>query len=233
LSYPAAVSTIAAILFDLDGTLVDNEGSTDDAIALVLSRHGVKGALPPTETRGRTWGDIVSALRSRHTFDVDAATLERELVEAWGAAMSSMLPTPGAPDAVRAAAAHFPVAVVSSSPRALVERLLEHIGVRAVITAIVGAGEAAKPKPDAACFQLGASRLGVDGAACLVFEDSSAGLLAARAAGMASVVVLCRCAEVARCQEMATARCADLASLPAGFWRALREDGSAALAALR
>lgn len=226
------VSTIAAILFDLDGTLIDSEGRTDAAIALVLSRHHVDGALPPAETRGRTWDAIVGALRTRYRIDVDAATLEGELMQAWGAFASGMLPIPGAPAGVRAAAALFPVAVVSSSPRVVVEELLEHMGVRAAVSVVVGAGETPRPKPDPACFHLAAARLGVDSGACLVFEDSSAGLLAAQAAGMPSVVVECRCAELLRCRVLATSRCTDFRALPEGFWRALRDDGSAALAAL-
>jgi beta-phosphoglucomutase-like phosphatase (HAD superfamily) len=52
---------VQAVLFDLDGTLVDSETHTDTAIRRVAQRHGVAGfALPPAETRGRTWTYIAS-----------------------------------------------------------------------------------------------------------------------------------------------------------------------------
>ena len=50
---------VEGLLFDLDGTLVDTETHTDEAIDVVMARHGITGfALPPAETRGRTWAHV-------------------------------------------------------------------------------------------------------------------------------------------------------------------------------
>ncbi len=226
-----------AVLFDMDGTLVDSEGQTDAAVAAVMARFGHAGAsLPPSQTRGRTWGDIARALRARYgALDVDDDALGGALVDAWSADVDGMAPIPGAADAVRAAAAVAPVAVVSSSPRALVERLLDKLGVRDAVSVVVGAEDVAHPKPAPDCFRAGLDRLaraaasagaGSEGdalsaGACVVFEDSSAGLEAARAAGMRTRLVLHRCAEPDVCLGLADDAFAHYAALPAGFWREL------------
>lgn len=214
-----------AVLFDMDGTLVDSEGQTDDAIAAVMERHGHSGAaLPPDQTRGRTWGDIVRALHARHApLDVDDDTLERELVDAWGATVDGMTPLPGAVDCVRLTSSLVRTAVVSSSPRALIERILGKLDLAAVVDAVVGAEDVAHPKPAPDCFLEAATRLQVEPRACVVVEDSRAGLMAARAAGMAPFLVLHCCAEPELCRPLADLAFRDFASLPMGFWRGLAE----------
>lgn len=230
----AAIRPIRAILFDLDGTLVDSEGQTDAAIASVIANvvgradlpEGPKLPLPPHETRGRTWTDIVKALQARFPslLLLDSAAVERDLVTSWAADVDGMVPIAGARDAVKNAAAAFPraVAVVSSSPRAMIERLLLHIGVVDHIELVVGAEDIAEPKPAPACFLLAAKRLGVDPANTLVFEDSTAGLRAANAAGASSVAVLAKCAEREQCIALATTHIEDYRSLAPDYWAGLR-----------
>ncbi len=55
---------VRAVLFDLDGTLVDSETHTDEAISAVVARYGIAGfALPHSETRGRTWAHVADVIR--------------------------------------------------------------------------------------------------------------------------------------------------------------------------
>ena len=211
---------IRAVLFDMDGTLVDSEGQTDAAIAVVMARHGVAGAsLPPNETRGRTWTDVVRALAARYP---TPKTLERELVDEWARHIDAVTAIPGAADAVRAAAAVTGnVAVVSSSPRPLVERVLANLGVRDAVRVVVGAEDVAHPKPAPDCFLAAARALDVAPAACLVIEDARAGLTAAKAAGMQTRVVLHACAEPELCRALADDAFVDYAALPPTYWRDL------------
>lgn len=216
---------ILAILFDLDGTLVDSEGQTDLAISSVMETHGVPGAhLPPYQTRGRSWLDISQALLSRHSLPVAPLELAAELTRAWSATIEGIEPIPGAQRAVAEAASLFRLGVVSSSPHALIDRLLERLGVAEQVSpqARVGADDVVSPKPNPEGFLLAARRLGAAPAECVVFEDSRAGLEAARAAGMASVLVSHRCAEPDSCQSLARLVIPHYRELGLEFWERLR-----------
>ncbi len=213
---------VRALLFDLDGTLVDTETHTDRSIEAVAARHGVPGfALPLTETRGRTWAHVAEAMRARAPLAVPAELLVAELLTHWNAATADVTPIPGAPDAMRAAAAaKLKLAVVSSSPRAVIERLVGTLGVAEIVDrqSCVGGDEVERGKPDPEGFLAAARKLGVAPAEALVFEDSRAGLLAARAAGMRSMFVTCCAGDIAENAALATATCRDYRSLPPKFW---------------
>ncbi len=226
-----------ALLFDLDGTLVDSERQTDEAIASVMRRRttgaDIDVALPPHETRGRTWEDIASvlALRLRETpsAHVDAKVLAKELAGEWANAIDAMAPIEGAVEAAFVASRLFDVAVVSSSPRDLIDRVLLRLGIDACVRARVGAEDVRHPKPNPECFVLAASRLDVPASACIVFEDSRAGLEAARAARMPSVLVRARCDELDACLALATASILHYGEMTSERWMSLRDAGPAAL----
>ena len=217
---------VRALLFDLDGTLVDTESHTDATIATVVARHGVAGfALPPTETRGRTWAHVADVIRARAAIDVPAATLAAELLRHWNAATAAVQPVPGAPEALRAAAAHgLQLAIVSSSPRAVIARFIDQLGVAAQVDPrlCVGGDDVRHGKPDPEGFLRAARTLEVDPSEALVFEDSRAGLLAARAAGMRSMFVTCCAVDIEEIAPLATASCTDYRSLPPGLWGELQ-----------
>ena len=213
-----------AALFDLDGTLIDSEGLTDSAIGEVMAAHGHPGAsLPPYETRGRTWKDIAFALHRRYGLAASRDGLAEEMLAAWEAGLARIEPIPGATQAVRDAALHLRVAVVSSSPLRVIHRVIEQLGLEGAVPAHarVGAEDIGSPKPAPDAFLLGARRLGVAAGECVVFEDSLAGLQAARAAGMSTVLVLHRCAEPDTCRPLADRAIDTYRSLPAQFWRDL------------
>ncbi|HUO79429.1 MAG TPA: HAD family phosphatase [Steroidobacteraceae bacterium] len=213
---------VRALLFDLDGTLVDTETHTDEAIGVVVARYGVHGfALPPAETRGRTWAHVAQAIRAQAPIDAPAAALAAELLEYWDAATARVRPIPGAPEALRAAAERgLKLAVVSSSPRAVIARLLGRLGVAGLVApeARIGGDDVRRGKPDPEGFLRAARALGVGPHEALVFEDSRAGLEAARAAGMRSMFVTCVATDVAELTALATASFTDYRRLPASLW---------------
>jgi len=84
-----------------------------------------------------------------------------------------------------------PVAIVSGSTRRQVSDAITLMGVGERLQFYLGSEDYPRGKPDPACFLLAAKRFGIDPAECLVFEDSSAGVSAAKAAGM-HCVALCR-----------------------------------------
>ena len=215
------MSPVRAALFDLDGTLVDSEIHTDTAIRVVGERHGVASfALPHTETRGRTWEYIAGIMRANARLDVDAAALAHELLVHWTGIAADVTPVPGAPEAVREAATRLDLAVVSSSPRAVIDSFLGKLGIADFVMprARIGGDDVRASKPDPDGFLKGAGALGVAPVDCLVFEDSRAGLEAARAAGMRSMFIMCCAADIPGNTALATAACADYRSLPPHFW---------------
>lgn len=216
---------IRALLFDLDGTLVDTETHTDEAIDAVVARHGITGfALPPSETRGRTWAHVAEAIRARTQIDLPTGVLAADLLAHWNAATAEVKPIPGAPEALRAAADRkLKLAVVSSSPRAVIERFLEKLGIAHLVDrrARIGGDDVRNGKPNPEGFLLAARALEVEPDEALVFEDSRAGLVAAQAAGMRSMFVTCCAGDIAENAALATASFTDYRALPGSFWEQL------------
>jgi sugar-phosphatase len=222
------MTAVRAALFDLDGTLVDSEVHTDTAIRVIAGRHGVSGfTLPHTETRGRTWAHIADVMRARTGIPADPSALVDELLACWSDIAADVTPIPGAPEAIREAATRLPLGVVSSSPRSVIDAFLGKLGIEDCVDARARIGgdmvRASKPDPDG--FLQGARALGIAPADCLAFEDSRAGLEAARAAGMRSMFIMCCAADIPGNTALATAACTDYRHLPPRFWRDIADGG--------
>lgn len=218
----AAEIPVRALLFDLDGTLINTEMHTDATVNVVMASYGYPDFnLPHTETHGRTWTHVAETIRSLTGITVPAAEIAAAMLSYWTSAVSEVQAIPGAPQALRAAAgAGLKIAVVSSSPRAVIDHFLHRLGVGDCVAADarVGAESVRVGKPDPECFLLAARALRVDPAESVVFEDSEAGLLAARAAGMRSMFITCVAVDIPENSARATATFTDYESLPPGFW---------------
>ena len=232
----ARTHVVSALLFDLDGTLIDTEIHTDSAIRVVAERYGVAGfTLPPAETRGRTWTHIADKLRALTSIGAPSTELAAAMLEYWNGAVTDVNPVPGSPQAIRAAgAAGLKLAVVSSSPRSVIDYFLDTLGVGDCVDlkARIGADSVTRGKPDPEGFLRAARVLDTSPAECLVYEDSRAGLLAARGAGMRSMLITCCASDVAENAKLATACCTDYRVFPPAFWGELRA-GSINLAGRR
>ena len=213
---------VRALLFDLDGTLVDAETQTDEAVEAIVARHGIEGfTLPATETHGRTWTHVADVIRARTGIGEPADLLAAELLAYWNAATIEAKPLPGAAAALRAAAARkLKLGVVSSSPRAVIDRFLAKLGAEDLVEhrARIGGDDVRNGKPDPEGFLMAVRALEVDPGEALVFEDSRAGLLAARAAGMRSMFVTCCADDIAGNAALATASFTHYGTLPPSFW---------------
>jgi HAD superfamily hydrolase (TIGR01509 family) len=181
----------AAIVFDLDGVLVDSEQVWDDVRRELVAARG-----------GRWRDEATRAMQGMSTPEWSAylagslgtpGTAE-ELAEAVIAAMAdryrAAVPLlPGAVDAVTALAGRWPLAVASSSPPALIEVVLAAAGIADRFRAVVSSEEVPRGKPAPDVYLAAADRLGADPTRCAAIEDSANGLRAAAAAGMAVVAV--------------------------------------------
>jgi sugar-phosphatase len=96
---------------------------------------------------------------------------------------------PGAIRAIDLASARGPIALASSTPLSLIHRSLEHFGLSHRFASVHSAQFEPYGKPHPGVFLTAASSLGIESARCLVFEDSTAGVIAARAATMRVVAV--------------------------------------------
>lgn len=95
----------------------------------------------------------------------------------------------GSIDLLTRLAERYPVAIVSGNARRDVAEAIEFLGIGASAAFYLGCEDYSPGKPDPACFRLAAERLRVRPEECLVFEDSAAGVQAAKAAGMACIAL--------------------------------------------
>jgi HAD superfamily hydrolase (TIGR01509 family) len=191
---PRDQTAIQAYAFDLDGTLIDSEILWVEATHSYLSERGcaLSHAAAVELVYGRSCLDIYADLARRFPLDMAEQALDVELRERVARLRASRdLVIPGSVALLRRLAKSYPVCVVSGSTRHDVAIGLDLAGVRDDVAFFLGAEDYAPGKPDPACYRAAADRLGVPPAACLVFEDSRAGVCAARAAGM-RVVALAR-----------------------------------------
>jgi HAD superfamily hydrolase (TIGR01509 family) len=183
---------VEAVVFDMDGLLVDTETLYRDAMMEVTRRRGLHLPLEvflamvglPLETNRQQaldhFGpgfDYESWIEE--TFELAHARLEVEVVVKAG--VVELL------DFLEAKT--IPRAVATSSGHATVVRQLAPGGLLPRFQTIVAAGDYARGKPSPDPFLTAAARLGVDPAACLALEDSHNGVRAAHAAGMMTIMV--------------------------------------------
>ena len=180
----------AAIVFDLDGVLVDSEPVWDEVRRQVVSdRGGAWTGAATTAMQGMS-----TAEWSAYLVGLGAAGTPPELADVVIGAMAdryrARVPLlPGAAAAVTALAGRWPLAVASSSPRRLIPVVLEAAGVADRFRAVVSSEEVDRGKPAPDVYLAAAARLGVDPVSCVAVEDSANGLRAAAAAGMTVVAV--------------------------------------------
>ncbi|MBS0656964.1 MAG: HAD family phosphatase [Verrucomicrobia bacterium] len=180
-----------ALLFDCDGTLADTMPIHYRAWRQTLDPLGIDFPQATFDAWGGTPArEIVARLALSHGLTLDA----HEVSEGKESLYLTMLERVARIEAVctvaeQAAREGRVVACVSGGRRAIVEHTLELIGLRALMRVVIGAEDYARGKPHPDPFLAAATRLGVEPARCLVFEDTGTGEAAAHAAGMTCVLV--------------------------------------------
>lgn len=184
---------IRGCVFDMDGVLIDTEPVWRRVEREVFGRVGIH--LTEEQLR-ETWGLRIEDLvehwyRTRGWKDVRPRAVQHEIVrEMIDHVRSDGRPLPGAVEAVTLAHdSGLRVGIASSSARALIDAVVERLGVGGMVEATCTADDEANGKPDPAVYLTAAGRLGVDPQECLAVEDSPFGVVSAKRAGMICIAV--------------------------------------------
>ncbi len=182
---------IDAVVFDLDGVIIDSEELWDEVREGLAREHGGRWS----EQAQADMMGMSSTEWSRYMHEVVGLAeppeeINREVVRRMLARHSEHLPLiDGAVDAVKRLAAHWPLGVASSSNRVLIDHVLELSGLAPYFEVTVSSEEVERGKPAPDVYLEAARRLGVEPPRSAAIEDSASGIRSAHAAGMHVVAI--------------------------------------------
>jgi len=184
------------VVFDFDGVVCDSEPLHERALRAAAESDGMGFTTETFREHFIGMGEVgcfraLAELHGRVLSGPEIAELSRRKVEAFGAVIDAEPPVPnrGACELIRAAAEAGAVALCSGSRRGEVVPILERLGVLGLFGAVVTADDVDEPKPDPAGYRLACARIGIAPGEAVALEDSPPGLIAARAAGLATAAV--------------------------------------------
>jgi mannitol-1-/sugar-/sorbitol-6-phosphatase len=178
-----AVIRCGAILFDLDGVLMDSRVAVERAWERWATGHGIDPIAVLAQAHGRRTIDTIRAIAPLLDIEAEARLLEvAESVD-----FDGVTTLPGAAELLEALPAGS-WTVVTSGTRALATSRLAHGGLP-IPEQLITADDVERGKPDPQPYLAGAAALGIDSADCLVIEDAPAGIEAGKAARMTVLAV--------------------------------------------
>ena len=180
------------LIFDWDGTLVDTQLANYRAMAQAIRSYGI--------SLDKAWFDARTGLSSAEMAEtllretpppgpVPIAEVTRLRDELFLHSCHQVRVVPSVALVARAYHGRLPVAVASGGARRVIEATLPHVQLAGVIDVLVTREDVQEGKPSPDLFLLAAQQMHIEPAQCLVYEDSSEGLLAASRAGMAAIDV--------------------------------------------
>jgi HAD superfamily hydrolase (TIGR01509 family) len=182
---------VAAVVFDLDGVLIDSEPVWEQVRRHYVAEHGGRWQ-PDSQQRlmGMSTQEWSTYLATDLGVDVPPDRIAREVVERVAQQYAADLPLmPGAVEAVQRLASRWPLGLASSAARPLIDRVLAATGMGSLFQVTISTEEVPRGKPAPDVYLAVAERLAVDPAQTVAVEDSSNGLRSASAAGMVVVAV--------------------------------------------
>jgi len=178
--------SIAAVVFDLDGVIVDTEQVWDEVREQLAREHGGRWHdSAQADMMGMSSPEWSAYMRDVIGLPGSSAEINAEVVERMLSRYRESLPLiDGAVDAVRRLAPLFPLAVASSSNRPLIEAVLESAGIVDLFAITVSSEEVDRGKPAPDVYLEATRRLGFPPSRCAAIEDSANGIRSAHAAGL-------------------------------------------------
>jgi HAD superfamily hydrolase (TIGR01509 family) len=182
---------IQAVVFDLDGVLIDSEQVWDAAREqLVRERGGRWHNQAQQDMMGMSSNEWSRYMHDRLGLPEPPEEINDEVVRRMIALYRDHLPLlPGAREAVERLAAHFRLGLASSSNRPIIELVLELAGLTDLFEVAISSEEVGRGKPAPDVYLEAARRLGVGPERCAAIEDSHNGIRSAHAAGMVVVAI--------------------------------------------
>lgn len=182
---------VAAVVFDLDGVLVDSEQLWDQVRRSVVAEHGGRWREEATRAlQGMSTPEWARYLVEELGVRLSAEEVADVVIDGMARHYEAGPPVlPGAGEVLRTVTAAYPTAIASSSPHVLIDAFLTATGTGSLVGAVVSSEQVSAGKPAPDVYLEAAARLGVDTGACVAVEDSTNGLRSALAAGMTVVGV--------------------------------------------
>jgi len=182
---------VQALLFDLDGTLVDTSEANYTAYSQALAEFGV--SIEPRAIAAmaadRQWREFLPELLRGAGVDADPASIASRKGELYRTAIGGVRVNSALLGLAAAVRPTIRTALVTTASASSVRAIMAHFGMEALFDVVITGDDVARHKPDPEAYRVAAERLSVHADACLAFEDSDAGAASAVAAGMAVVRV--------------------------------------------
>lgn len=183
-----------AVIFDMDGLLVESEHLQSKSFEIVLARHGVVAEYNEAGTiqiAGITSKENFELIKKKHHIPISSDELVSIKNEVYSQLIEDGIdPMPGAHRLIESLKkGGVKTAVASSSIPGDIERVLKQIGLFDEFDSIVSGSEVEHSKPAPDIFLEAARRIGADPSRCIVLEDAEAGVKAAKSAGMFVIAV--------------------------------------------
>jgi HAD superfamily hydrolase (TIGR01509 family) len=177
---------VAAVVFDMDGVIVDSEQVWDEVREELVADWGGRSRPEAQQAMmGMSSHEWSRYMHDELGLEQEPEEINAEVVRRMLQRYHGELPLlDGAVDAVRSLAASYPLAVASSSNRPLIDAVLETAGIADCFVATVSSEEVPRGKPSPDVYLEAARRLGVAPSHCAAVEDSGNGIRAAKTAGM-------------------------------------------------
>ncbi|MGI9537681.1 MAG: HAD family hydrolase [Desulfocapsaceae bacterium] len=185
------MTTINALIFDMDGTLVDSERIHWQAWKETLAIHGIQ--IPDYEDFKKYVGVSDEHMAQEFSDAAEAELDPTRLVSGKCRAYLELVPEisllPGVRQTLDRWRDRYPLAIASSSPLSELFAILGHHGLGDRFDQVVGGDMVARKKPNPEIYQMVVGLLGVPASTCIAFEDSQSGVAAAKSAGLVAVAV--------------------------------------------
>ena len=184
-------SVIQAVIFDLDGVLIDSEPVWEQVRRQVVADHGGRWAADAQQRlMGMSTREWARYLAGELGVDLPPDQVAALVIGQMADRYREHLPLlPGAVEAVRRLAARWPLGLASSSPPVLIETVLDQAGLAACFAATMSTERVPRGKPAPDIYLAVSGALGIDPRRGAAIEDSANGLRSAAAAGLAVVAV--------------------------------------------